>query len=960
MPAIGNLTPIARDQTVGLGGDLRMRRVEGLGVPHNRNSAFVFGPFRLFPAERRLEREGNTVHLGGRALDLLIVLVERVGEVVPNRTLMASVWHDVNVEEGNLRLQIKNLRKVLGDTQSDTRYVTNVAGRGYCFAAPVDRIERADDPQPGEMRAGVSSNLPSLGTVIVGRSDSMETVARDLSRRRIVTIAGPAGIGKTSLAIATAATLRGSFGDAVLFVDLAPIEDPSLVISTLASTLGLVLQADEPVAAIIDRLRDVRLLVVLDNCEQVIDAVAALTERILQETREAHFLVTSREPLRIAGECVHRLAPLECPPVNAAITADEAKAYAAVQLFVERASASDDRFVLRDASAPAVSEICRRLDGIPLAIELAAARMEFFGVSALASRLGNMFAVLTQGRRFAVPRHQTLRATLDWGYSLLSPTEQTILRRIAIFRLTFTLNSALAVVVDPAIPVESAIDAMSNLVAKSLLSASSTAHTVLYRLLEATRLYATEKLAASNEAPRIARLHAEHHATLIETAPANWRSDAGKQWLQIHAGRIDDVRAGLDWSFSPGGDLPTGLRLMANSLRLWLQLSLNLECVERIERALTRLSELPQPDAVVEMRLWSAFGYAIWYSGTRRDRLEAAFARTLELADQVGDAPARLQALWGMWAVQRVGNQYQQALAIAENYETVARTAGDETAVVLGERILGLTHHYLGNQKAAETALERVRTIMRRTGTATDTDFQVGSDVAVPALLARILWLRGFPDQAMAALHESIDAARRSDHWFSLYYTLCLAGCPLALWIGDLAQAQTYLEMAVNSSVDDRWRGAWALMLRLRQSGAQDQLVASFLEPRLDLPTSAAISALAARPIIAVPQPDEDVGDARWSLPEILRVNAELLIWHGGPDAMPAAELQLLRSLEVAGQQSTLSWELRTATSLAKLWHRGGRTVEARDLLAATHDRFTEGFATGDVVTARRLIAEWS
>jgi predicted ATPase/DNA-binding winged helix-turn-helix (wHTH) protein len=940
----------------------------------------AFGPFRLFPAERRLEKAGRPVRLGGRALDLLIVLVERTGEIVPNRALLAAVWPDVTVEESSLRFHIKNLRKALGETQSDTRYVTNVPGRGYCFAAQVDRMPGANGPRPGGpqsdgtqsggARGGARSNLPARGTVIVGRSDSMEAVSRELSRTRIVTIAGPAGIGKTSLAIATAATLRGSFGDAVLFVDLAPIEDPSLVISTLASTLRLVLRADEPVAAIIDFLRDERILIVLDNCEQVIEAVAGLADRILRETVETHMLITSREPLRIEGERVHRLAPLECPPVKADISAGDAKAYAAVQLFVERATASADGFSLDDASAPAVSDICRRLDGIPLAIELAAARVEFFGVATLANRLDNMFAVLTQGRRFALPRHQTLRATMDWGYNLLSPTEQTVLRRIAVFRAAFTLDSALAVVVGPAISVEYAIEAMASLVAKSLLSTDSTGDIVRYRLLESTRLYATEKLAASDEGPQTARRHAEHHLTLIETAPTNWQSDAGKQWLQLHAGRIDDYRAALDWSFSQGeasqgggsqgGDLSIGLRLTANSVRLWLRLSLTLEYVAKVERALQRLAELPRPDAVIEMRLCIAFGYAIWYSASRRDQLESAFTRALELANQVGDVAARLHARWGMWAIRRAGGKYREALALADDYAALAMTAGDQADVVLGDRILGLTHHYLGNQAAAGKALERVRTIVRQTGTATDTDFQLTSEVAVPALLARILWLRGFPDQAMAALHEAVDASRRVDHWFSLYYTVCLAACPLTLWIGDLSQTQAYLDMTVNNAANDRWKGCWALMLRLRKGGAQDRLVASFLEPRLDLSTAANIMLMASLPVIPVPQSDEDVGEAKWNLPEILRVNAELLLWHGGPDATPAAETQLLRSLDLARQQSTLSWELRSATDMARLWHRGGRVAKARDLLATTVDRFSEGFGTSDVVTARRLIAEWS
>lgn len=926
----------------------------------NANVVIAFGPFRLLPTERRLERNGSAVRLGGRALDLLIALVTRAGEVVPNGSLLRDVWGDVHVEESSLRFHIKNLRKALGDTRSDTRFVTNVPGRGYCFAVPVDRIKTAGGPRSDSGRVVARSNLPARVPAIFGRSDSLETVARELSRRRIVTITGPAGIGKTSLAIATAAGLSDSFGNEVLFVDLAPVKDPSLVISALASALMLVLRADEPAAAIIDFLCDKRILLVLDNCEQAIDAVSELTGRILRETAQTHMLITSREPLRIEAEFVHRLAPLECPPVKAGITAEEARGYAAVQLFVERATAAGDGFSLDDASAPAVSEICRRLDGIPLAIELAAARVEFFGVTALASRLDNMFGVLTQGRRFALPRHQTLRATLDWGYDLLSPAEQTTLRRIAIFRAAFTLDSALAVVVGPAISAEVAIDALANLVAKSMLSADSTGTVATYRLLEATRLYAAEKLAASGEAPQTAWRHAKHHLALIETAPPTWQSDAGRQWLRQYAGRIDDVRAALDWSLSPGGCLSTGLRLTAHSIRLWLQLSLALEYVARIELAIQRLAELPQPDAVLEMRLWIALGYAIWYSANRRDRLDAAFSRALELANQVGDVSDRLHAQWGVWAVRRARGEYRKALTVAGDYVALARTTDRQADVVLGDRILGLTHHYLGNQEEAGRALERVRTIVRQTGTATDTDFQLTSDVAVPALRARILWLRGFPDQALAALSEAIQASRRSDHWFSLYYTVCVAGCPLTLWIGDLAQTQALLDMTVNSAASDRWKRCWAFLLHLRKGGAHERIVASFLEPRLDLSTASSISALAAVPVVAVPQPSDDAGEAEWNLPEILRVNGELLLWHGGPNAPTAAEVLFLRSLDVARRQAVLSWELRSATSLARLWRRRGRGTAARDLLAATVDQFTEGLTTNDVATARRLVARWS
>ncbi|GGF37480.1 transcriptional regulator [Aliidongia dinghuensis] len=923
-------------------------------------STFAFGPFRLFAAERRLEKDGKPVRLGGRALDLLIVLVEHAGEIVSNRAILERVWHGVTVDENSLRFHVKNLRRALADDQRDAPYVTNVSGRGYCFAARVERLDRMDEQGSNGASFDASPNLPIRGRAIVGRTDNIELISREFSRGRLVTIAGPGGIGKTTLAMATAEALRRSFGDAVFFVELAPVEDAALVLSAVVSALGIVRRADEPMAAIVDFLRDRRLLIVLDNCEQVIEAVAALADHVIQNTVGTHVLVTSRETLRIQGERVHRLMPLACPPVNDDMSAEEAMSYAAVQLFVDRTTAGFGGFSLNDALAPTAAEICRRLDGIPLAIELAAARVEFFGLPGLARGLNDMFALLTQGRRLALPRHQTLRAALDWSYHLLSPTEQAVLQGIAIFRTTFTLDSALAIVLRPPTAVESTVDAMANLVAKSMLTADSTGDVVQYRLLESTRIYANEKLAASGDKAETARRHADHHLRLLEAAAADWESDAGKAWLRLYAGRIDDIRAALDWCFSDGGDLLIGLHLMIASARLWFRLSLTLECRDRIEAALQFLSSLPKPDVAMEMRLQAALGHALWYSASDADRLERAFGRALVLADEVGDVPIQLQALWGLWASRRAGGRYREALVFAEKYTTVARASGDEAARLLGGRILGLTHHYLGDQETARDLSEQVLRIGRRTGNVLNSEFQVSHEITAATMLTRILWLQGLPDQATAMLQEAIAAAEQSGHWFSMYYTLCFAGCPLSLWIGNLAQTQHYLDMTLNRAAADRWRRCWALVLRLRQSGERGALIASSLEPRVDLNTAQEIIALASAATIPMPQPNDDVGDALWSLPEVLRVNAELLLWHGGADVAAAAESKLLRSLDLAQERSTLSWELRAATSLARLWHRNGRVAEARDSLAATCDRFSEGFDTGDFIVARQLIAEWS
>jgi hypothetical protein len=244
------------------------------------------------------------------------------------------------------------------------------------------------------------------------------------------------------------------------------------------------------------------------------------------------------------------------------------------------------------------------------------------------------------------------RPRITSGYRLLSPAEQAVLQGIAIFRATFTLESALAIVEGPAIGFETAVDAMGNLVAKSMLTADRAGEVVQYRLLEATRIYAHEKLASGGGMPEAARRHAGHHLQLIEAAPANWESDAGKAWLRLYAGRIDDIRAALDWCFSDGGETPIGLRLMIASARLWFQLSLTLECRDRIETALRCLSDAPTPDTVAEMRLQAALGHALWYSASPADRLEDAFRRALTLAEQVGDVHVQLQALWGLWAGQ--------------------------------------------------------------------------------------------------------------------------------------------------------------------------------------------------------------------------------------------------------------------------------------------------------------------
>jgi predicted ATPase/DNA-binding winged helix-turn-helix (wHTH) protein len=931
------------------------------------DTLLTFGPFQLSPARQSLLRDGKPVRLGGRAFDLLTALAERAGEIVGKEDLIERVWPNMVVEETSLRVHVAALRKILGDGGAGDRFINTVAGRGYCFVARVGRSHNAETAPASAGAAKAAHNLPVPLTRMIGRDRAVDVIAGQLFRRRCVTIVGPGGIGKTTIALVTAGNLVGSYTHGICFVDFAPLADYRLVPTALASMLGIAVRAEDPLPGLLAHLWNKSMLIVLDNCEHVIEPAAFLVEGILGGAPDVHVLATSREPFRVGGESVYRLAPLALPPHSVPISAADARGFAAVELFAERAAAVQDTFELTDANVATVRRICRRLDGIPLAIELAAAHVYHFGLEEIAARLTDSFALLIIGRRTALSRHRTLRATLDWSHGLLSADEQTVLRRLARMAGRFGIEAAAAIVADDALPAHAVLETMGGLIDKSLVTTDLGGEAIQYRLLETTRAYAAEKLAQSSDTEPVARRYALYFRALIRRSEAQWQARPGGDWLANYGASIDDVRAAIDWAFTPDGDLAIGLDLTAAAAQLFFQLSLMREYWGRAERALQRLRTAAEPDAVLEMRLQSALGHSLWYStastGNEPEVMERAFARALELAEQVGDSMAQLQALWGLWAARRLRREYRAALVLATRYETVAKDLGERRFMILGDRILGLTHHFLGNQALARQFVDRVREQTRNPGPAQNTDFQLDPRIAMPTLLARIQWIQGFPDQARATVQEAIDAAVEADHWLSLCYVLGTTACPLALWLDDQAQIQRYLGMLLDrgsgSPVVAMQRRCFAELLRLRQGSAADRLIAAFIEPRLDLSTVDALTALAlaSAPTIAVPLPEAEPTDALWSLPEVLRVDAELLLWHAAPSAPNAAETKLLRSLDVARRQSALSWELRSATSLARLWGRAGRTTEGRDLLAAICDRFSEGFGTADVIAARQLLA---
>ena len=520
-----------------------------------------FGRFQVLPHRREFFAEGVPVALGSRAFDVLMVLIEAGGELVTKDEILSRVWPGMVVEEHSLQFHISALRKVLGE---DRGFIKTISGRGYRFVADITTATGEQEALTGRGAAlssppplpdaESSTNLPAPTSALIGREVELSEASALVTAHRLVTLVGAGGIGKTRLGLEVARHLRPNFADGVWVAELGPLSDPDLVPVTVATALGLeIVGGAVTPERVASELGAKQLLLVLDNCEHVIDAAASMAEALLRANPTAHVMATSREPLRAADECLYRVPPLAVPAEGTEDIEDLLR-YGAVRLFVARVRATEPHFAPDRRIAPAIAAICRRLDGIALAIELAAARAAALGVEAVAAHLDDRFHLLTGGRRTALPRHQTLRATLDWSYELLSEAERVVLRRLSIFANGFALKAATAVAASAEIAASDVIDCVANLVAKSLVMVDVSGATMRYRLLETTRAYAREKLAESGELGQVARAQAELLRHLFERAETEWETRPTVEWLAHHGRRIDDLRAALDWSFSPHGD----------------------------------------------------------------------------------------------------------------------------------------------------------------------------------------------------------------------------------------------------------------------------------------------------------------------------------------------------------------------------------------------------------------------
>jgi predicted ATPase/DNA-binding winged helix-turn-helix (wHTH) protein len=819
-----------------------------------------FAHVEIRPVERLVLIDGKPAPLGTRAFDLLMVLVEQRQRVVSHDELLDAVWPGLVVEVNNVQVQISSLRKLLGP-----QAIATIPGRGYRFTMPLDGpgAEPADVPAGAAAPHASGRRPPALATTLVGRDDDLAALGRLLDAQRLLTVVGAPGIGKTTLVLAAAHQRQGGHPDGIAWVDLAALADPALLPSAVAQAAGLpVSAADDALASLVRGLAPAKLLLVLDNAEHLLAATARLVQAVMAAAAELRVLVTSQAPLKIDGEWVFRLDALSVPADGTA--ADQAMNHGAVALFALRAAAADRRFVLTAANVGVVITLCRGLDGIPLALQLAAARLPLLGLQGVVARLGDRLQLLRGGGRDAPTRQHTVLAALDWSHGLLDAAEQAVLRRLGVFAGGFTLELASAVACDAHLDAWAVIDVLGALVDRSLVAidGGDAGDAPRYRLPESVRAYAGLKLDEANERPALQSRHAEALTAAFDAAYEAYWSTPDRPWLAAWAPEIDNVRAALDWGVEHNS--PVAVSLVGSACPLFLLLGLAAEGRKRFSAVEALVAA--QPPSPTVARYWLERGRLNWgISNTdMRDQALLAAERYRASADTrglylalrcaVGSSalaadqtrlfmkemaglerpgwPARLHAQRKMAEVSllQADGRLAEARTACEALLTLATHAGlDLVASATLSELAGLNLS-LGDLDAAQRCAQTLTT----NGGRRQNNFVVRAH----ATLAQASLALGHMPQARQAMADLLAASRSRDwEWFGAYADLYALFAAREGRLRAAARLVAYADAAARTIGD---RGANMAAART-QAGA---LVEAGLKPR-ELARLAAEGALA-------------------------------------------------------------------------------------------------------------------
>lgn len=901
--------------------------------PASAEVRWYFGDFVVWEAQRRFERVGNAVRLGPRSFDLLLQLIKRAGEFVSKNDLLAAVWAGVVVEEASVRVHMSTLRKTLGepgDSDECKEWISNVPLRGYRFNGRVRReataiSARALAPEP-QSDPGFTP-LPVRLTELVGREADVASVLEALESHRLVTIVGTGGIGKTRLAIHAAESHQHTHGTEIAFVDLSSLISEDHVLGTLARAVGVPADLPDTIGAITQRLMGQTVLLLIDNCEHVVDSLAPPLAGLLSVLPELRILATSREALRVTGEYVFRLPALAIPNAEQ-ISLTQALHWPSVELLVERAKAAGAG-AFDESHGPLLAQITRQVDGIPLAIELVAARLGVQPVVDLARRLDDHMRLYAFSRA-ALPRHRTLAAALDWSIALLGDTELRLFRWLSVFRGRFDVESALGVSAGN-MDNEVAFDALISLVNKSLVFFDSNDAVAPYRLLDTTRSYAAALLAQSDERPALLRRHAVLMCDLMKAAAAELSDLTEQAWADRYAHRLDDVRFALEVCLTQQPDAKMAASLLTASAPLWFHLAQVVEYRDRVSAALALVDRQPVRDMETATWLNTALVSALLHTGRSTPELGAAADQALAGALAVKIPVLELQARWGRCTHDMFRGEYAAALDQAHTLMAAAQSWSDPAALNLAHRVMAMANHFCGHFDVARMHSEASVRVGGGLGHARANMVGVNAIVAAKAMLSRTLWVQGETAKALEEASDAVGRAQAAGKSVSLCSAL-YGACPVALWAGELELAARWIHLMTDEA-QRRGLVGWLRYAEWFSQGLQLSIA-----PNRDLYVREVASQLASydaphREMLAtfcIDWVDDEMiervsrGGSPWVASEVWRAAG----WRAEQNASTGeADAFYLRAIETARQQGAVAWEKRVALALARVRLPGAQPI---------------------------------
>lgn len=911
-----------------------------------------FGPFELRPEREQLLNAGARVSLGSRALAILALLAERAGEIVSIQEINEHVWPNLFVQENNLRVHMSSIRRALRTASEGDAEIVNVPGRGYRLSAEVT-LESAGEDAPRASRPQDLRPLPPPLQVnhLVGRADIVAQLGESLRRHRLVTVVGPGGVGKTSVALAALNVLPANA--AACFIDLTNCASIEHVAAAAAAALQSPMGRDATPTVLIDRLRDIEILLVLDNCEHLIDVVARVAETVLRSCPRVRLLATSREPLRVPGEMQAHLQPLPVPA--AADTVQAISENPAVLLFAERAEAAAGGFSVTQENAGEVAAVCRSLDGLPLALELAAAAVPIVGLNTLSSGLTQRLALLAFGRR-TLARHETLEAMLDWSFELLSPAERAVLSFLGVFRASFDLTAAVSVAALEQDDESKTARAVLRLAAKSLLLIEPSSQGMTYRLLETTKAYARRKLQESGQSAIAARRHAEWVRELLARAKSDWRRLDRAVWWDRYGNTIDDVRAALIWSLHENGDTRLSISLTIASAPLWLGVSQFAEYNSWLEEALATLDTLGETGGYDEVQLQIGLCVLLFNADRPDERFVRAAKQVLRIGERIGDPLARATGLWLLSGERALMADHPGALALARRMLAAAATPeADVELRMFARRVVALMTFRVGEvTKSAEIGGELVANLPSQS--AYGAVLRYDHSTVARGNHAVTLAVQGRLDSARNLIMDAVIDAQHLRNPNSFSFVLSSAACPIMLWLGDNEQAQRYAGMLANAAEANGFSyvaelAAWySAIADLRLGKPAWSLAPYWLKAPPPHDKDVFITTHAALCDV------EDVARVEacpphWATAEILRAHGEARLRAGDK---AAARTLFERALSLAEAQGAGLWALRAATSLAGLAEPDtmAGVLEAALARIEGDDRYPDVLAAKSLLTA--------